>query len=42
MSGYVKFRGLDVPEDDTECESLAVIFIDSLLVYNKGIICKYI
>ena len=29
------FRGLNVPEDDIECESFTIISIDSLLVYNK-------
>ena len=29
------FRGLNVPEDDIECESFAVISIDSLLVYKS-------
>ena len=28
------FRDLNVPQDDIECESLAVIYIDSLLVYD--------
>ena len=32
---YTNFRGLNVPEYDIECESLAVIFIDSLVVYDK-------
>ena len=32
---YTNFRGLDVPEDDIDCESFAVILIDSLLVYNN-------
>ena len=33
---YTNFRGLNVPEDDTECESFTVISIDSLFVYlNK-------
>ena len=32
---YTNFRGLNVPEDDIECESFAVISIDSLLVYDK-------
>ena len=32
---YTNFRGLDVPEDDKECESFTVISIDSLLVYDK-------
>ena len=32
---YISFRGLNVPEDDIECESLTVISIDSLLVYYK-------
>ena len=30
---YTNFRGLNVPEDDMECESFAVISIGSLLVY---------
>ena len=38
---YTNFRGLNVPEDDIECESFTVISIDSLLVYNKNIIYKY-
>ena len=29
---YTNFRGLNVPEDDIECESFTVISIDSLLV----------
>ena len=32
---YTHFRGLDVPEDDIECEYFIVISIDSLLVYKK-------
>ena len=32
---YTKFRGLDVPEDDIECESFTVISIDSLFLYDK-------
>ena len=32
---YTKFRGLDVPEDDVECESFISISINSLLVYDK-------
>ena len=32
---YTNFRGLDVPEDDIECESFTVISIDSLLMYDK-------
>ena len=41
---YTNFRGLNVPEDDVECESFTVISIDSLFVlYMKtNIICKYI
>ena len=31
----VYFLGLNVPEDDIECESFTVISIDSLLVYDK-------
>ena len=32
---YTNFCGLNVPEDDTECESFTVISIDSLLAYHK-------
>ena len=32
---YTNFRGLNVPQDDIECESFIVISIDSLLVYDK-------
>ena len=32
---YTNFCGLNVPEDDIECESFIVIFIDSLLVYEN-------
>ena len=32
---YTNFRGLNVPEDDIECESFNVISIDSLLVYEN-------
>ena len=32
---YTNFRGLNVPEDDIECESFTVIAIDSLLVYEN-------
>ena len=32
---YTDFHGLNVPEDDVECESFTVISIDSLLVYDK-------
>ena len=31
---YTNFRGLSVPKDDIECESLTVISIESLLVYK--------
>ena len=31
---YTNFRGLNVPEDDIECEFFTVISIDSLLVYE--------
>ena len=39
---YTNFRGLNVLEDDIECESFTVISIDSLLVYEKNITCMYI
>ena len=32
---YTNVRGLDVPEDDIECESFTVISFDSLLVYEN-------
>ena len=32
---YPNFRGLNVPEDDIECEFFTVISIDSLLIYDK-------
>ena len=32
---YINFRGLNVPEDNVECESFTIIFIDSLLVYEN-------
>ena len=32
---YTNFCGLNVPEDDIECESFTIISIDSLLVYGK-------
>ena len=32
---YTNFRGLNVPEDEIECESFTVISIDSLLVYEN-------
>ena len=31
----MKFSGLNVPEDEIECESFTVISIGSLLVYDK-------
>ena len=39
---YINFRGLNVPEDNIECESFTVISIVSLLVYNKKYFCNYI
>ena len=32
---FINFCGLNVPDDDIECESFTVISIDSFLVYNK-------
>ena len=32
---YTNFRELNVPEDDIECETFTVIFVDSLLVYEN-------
>ena len=32
---YINYRGLNVPEDDVECESFTVISFDSLSVYEK-------
>ena len=31
---YTNIRGLNIPEDDIECESFTVTSIDSLLVYE--------
>ena len=39
---YINFHGLNVPEDNIECESFTVISIVSLLVYNKKYFCNYI
>ena len=39
---YINFCGLNVPEDDIECESFTVISIDSLLVYNKKYLQVYL
>ena len=39
---YTNFCGLNVPNDDIECESFTVISINSLVLYDKNIICKYI
>ena len=35
MSFRISFRGVNVPEDNIECESFTVISIDSLLVYDE-------
>ena len=32
---YTNFRCLNVPEDDIECESFTVTFINSLLIYDE-------
>ena len=32
---YINFRGLNVSQDDVECESFTVISFDSLLVYEN-------
>ena len=32
---YTNFRGLNVPDEDMECESFTVISIDSLVVYDN-------
>ena len=32
---YTDFRGLNMPQDDIECGSFTVIFIDSFIVYEK-------
>ena len=33
---YTNFRGLNVPEDDVECESFTVIFVGSLLAKESN------
>ena len=32
---YIKLRGLNVPEDDIECESFIIILFDSSLIYKR-------
>ena len=32
---YINFRGLNLPEDDIECESFTIISINSLPVYEN-------
>ena len=32
---YINFLSLNVPEDDTECESFAVISVDFLLLFGN-------
>ena len=40
---YINSRGVNVPEDDIECESFTVISIDSLSVYeNKYYLQAYL
>ena len=39
---YTNSQGLNVPEDDIECESFTVISIDFFLVYETNITFKYI
>ena len=39
---YTYFYGLNVPEDDIECESFTVISVDFVFVYEKKYFCKYI
>ena len=41
MNVYTNFRGPNVAEDDTGCESFTAIYIDFLLVYQTNI-WKYI
>ena len=36
---YTNFRGLNVPEDDLECESFTVISMH--FFFTKANICKY-
>ena len=40
---HTNFRGLNVTEDDIDCESFTIISIDSLLVYeNKCYLQAYL
>ena len=32
---YTNLRGLDLPEDDIECDSFTVISVDFLLLYKN-------
>ena len=38
---YTNFCGLIIPEDDIECESLTVISIDSLIVYDNKYLNRF-
>ena len=39
---YTNFRGLNMPEDDIQCDSFTVISIDSLVIYdNKYYLKEY-
>ena len=39
---YTNFCGLNVPENDVECEVFTIISINLLLAFEKNITCKYI
>ena len=39
---YTNFCGLNVAEDDVECEYFIIISTDSLLVYETNLTYKYI
>ena len=39
---YNNFRGLNLLEDEIECESFTVICFDSLVFMKTNITCKYI
>ena len=38
---YTNFHGLNMLEDDRECESSTAVSTDSLLVYKNNVIWKY-
>ena len=42
MISFFKLRGLNVPENDIECDSFTVFSIDSLRAYDKILSAVYL